>query len=1347
MKLNKKGFSLVELLAVIVIVGSLAFIAISAVTKYVERSRKEKVVQDKKNVSMAAQMYLQSNRNLYPKLIGDESIIKISELKKKSYLKDDITNEAGESCMENSYVRVYKLNEGDYSYTTYLYCGDDPVPAKPEIAKPVLEDFQFTGGQRNPDGSFSDVKDAKFSFTMRGSADDPDVGIYSYSYAIYVRSNEPGAIYTQVYDSESIKGGLEHSIKISSKNLASYMDITGFTNVRVDISIINEQGAKEDFSETSGDFDDQQAPSCGSKEGEAVDDNDWINKKSFGNKDAIVSGTRKYPARISVDCNDGSGSGCKRDRFTKSWPNDYESVSGKIDYNLGTRWGYIELEDNATNTNKTKCYVRANIDLQAPEVTVTFYKNTENGGKGTQVYQYTVKDEAQINATMPSGTVAANAYSDVSGAGSEKWLNKANYPYGLTMDVAIKDNLYLYSYDWSVNDELVPGGTGNAKISSSASHDNGVTEQAGGTASKGTFKRNNMGDNPKNDTELANAEYGALTGSITGLKLTREGKRYGKLTVCDKANNCTTVHIYANIDRTSPTTPTVNYKKQSSSSSSYEPGTANNYTNNEHWINDKIYAYIVGQKADKNNVAGAELSGWHKFTYNHIGQDASKTKYSWLAAKTGDATAIGSDLGYALNNEGVQRIQFRSCDKANNCSTYNAEAYVKIDLTKPTCDVVKTYNKSGVPNSAGWLKEGETVELSHKCTDSKNTDSGCNSNHQYNKQHYLYNFDINVKNAGANGVGSGGNVIDYAGNVSVECPKNVEVKIDYVKPTCDTKLTYSGTSGPNSAGWLKIGESVTLSKVCTDPKSSGTYKISSGCNSASAMNKASLKYNSDIKTDVAGAEGVNKGGKVIDIAGNESTTCPTKKVWIDHVAPTCSTNISYPGGKPSGGTESGWLGSGKTAVVKQVCSDAKSNNVSSGCSTSIKSFTYKTEINTTKAGAGGNNNGGGKVKDIAGNQSENCPANRTVRIDYTAPSCTPSATLGSSSGSTYSGGWTNKNVVLTAKCTERGTYKSGCKTDRKLTIDSDVSATFHFKYVEGVTKEDKNKVINGSDRARAQDVAGNYSNCNKDYYISVDKTAPKEFCEVVKEGTHKSYYSTDSNNNFYVKSTSYDQKVTSVYNGAQVSSGIKSTNYSLDGGSYSTTYSKKLACKSSARTAIAKIKVVDNASNPGSSGGTKCDNYVSVPGCCDSGYKGSWVNGTTCYRDGKKVTCDGGHYHRYKYSTLNGQECEKEKEAGSKCATKSCCSASNYTGCKKLVSCRNGNTAVFTSSSMSTWAGVVRHTSGYTNYLYLLDSSGGKYKVRASGLYEDYGYGKVVWIYKKCTGSPGSYCGYSQCPG
>ena len=42
-----------------------------------------------------------------------------------NYLKEDIKNDKGQSCMKESFVRVFKLGQTDYSYTAYVYCGDE----------------------------------------------------------------------------------------------------------------------------------------------------------------------------------------------------------------------------------------------------------------------------------------------------------------------------------------------------------------------------------------------------------------------------------------------------------------------------------------------------------------------------------------------------------------------------------------------------------------------------------------------------------------------------------------------------------------------------------------------------------------------------------------------------------------------------------------------------------------------------------------------------------------------------------------------------------------------------------------------------------------------------------------------------------------------------------------------------------------------------------------------------------------------------------------------------------------------------------------------------------------------
>ena len=66
---NKKGFTLVELLAVITILGILSLGTIGYVNQMIDKSKKEKLSQQEKTVKMAAESYLQANRSELPKAI------------------------------------------------------------------------------------------------------------------------------------------------------------------------------------------------------------------------------------------------------------------------------------------------------------------------------------------------------------------------------------------------------------------------------------------------------------------------------------------------------------------------------------------------------------------------------------------------------------------------------------------------------------------------------------------------------------------------------------------------------------------------------------------------------------------------------------------------------------------------------------------------------------------------------------------------------------------------------------------------------------------------------------------------------------------------------------------------------------------------------------------------------------------------------------------------------------------------------------------------------------------------------------------------------------------------------
>ena len=1089
---RKRGFTMVELLAVIVIVGVISVLGIVGVSRYISDARNAKEQEEKDNIAMAARLYMQANRELLPRTIGDSTSVQVSELRRTNYLKEDVKDQYGKSCMKKSFVRVYKLDEKEYSYRTYLYCGDVEVPPEVEVPRPEIVNFKFNGYGAN--GKFTNVKNASFSFKIKGSHDDTTIGVYSYSYTIYAKSSEEdSAKYTEVYYSGDIKAGYEPSIEIVSKVLSSYFDVTGYNAIRINISAVNEQGGKVEFSSDAGSFQDTDKPLCGLITGQALSDEDWVNKTTFN------SGTYKNNyRRITVACNDDFGSGCKRDNFTVSWPNDtQDSVSG-IDYSYGARWSYVTLSDNARDTNSTRCYVRANVDVKAPEVRVTVYKAKADGSRDGKVAELVVRDDGKRTSVLPSGTLKQDQYLNVVGADAEKWLNKENYPYGVVIDANVEDNLYLYSYEWAVNNAYVAGGSSNATISGTASVQNANTE--GGTASTGTFESTGMTDNPTNDTQLATAEHGVQTGSINGLVLKREGKRYGRLTVCDKAKNCTTVHIYANIDRTPPLVPTASYEKLTSHTP-YTAATASDYLATTKWSNEYVRPYISGQREDRqteNSSVQVSLSGWDHFTYSYKRQNGKNNSgLTWAAAKTGDVyNPFGgtTQYGFDIKDQGTHKVAFRSCDKAGNCSSYSEEDYPKVDTVKPTCGVAAAYTGTTGPNSAGWLKSGESVTLSHTCADEDSKfSSGCNASDYHNQQTYNFNSDINTSKAGANGYNSvygandntaGGHVVDYAGNISQECPK-MTVKIDHIAPNCAMVISYPQGDPLNptdtskiETGWLGLlngigptKKTAVVSLACTDvdsPSTSLMAAVKSNCDSNNASNKQSHIYNTEMNIMNAGAGGAGVGGRVYDIAGNV-TNCPADRtVKIDYTVPVCTTQIDYGTGANAANftqtstkitSDAGWLGWNtnadtvkEMAKVSQVCSDPNGNQ-KSGCYGTMRYKIYDYNLNTNQAGAVGVGDSG-FVQDTAGNKGD-CSINgnwKTVKIDYVRPVCAVTVTSsGSGNGynwtnSNYTGGWLGRgaSVKIQSTCTsaESGTgASSGCATNTSKTYSTEMSVT------------------------------------------------------------------------------------------------------------------------------------------------------------------------------------------------------------------------------------------------------------------------------------------------------------------
>lgn len=110
MKLNKKGFTLVELLAVVVILLAISVIAVSSISAAIERN-KEKQNNAKIEVIISyARLYYDSNRNLlhglYP---SGDGCIELDKL--------DLSDSESVDADGNSFIGVVRYNSSrEFSY-------------------------------------------------------------------------------------------------------------------------------------------------------------------------------------------------------------------------------------------------------------------------------------------------------------------------------------------------------------------------------------------------------------------------------------------------------------------------------------------------------------------------------------------------------------------------------------------------------------------------------------------------------------------------------------------------------------------------------------------------------------------------------------------------------------------------------------------------------------------------------------------------------------------------------------------------------------------------------------------------------------------------------------------------------------------------------------------------------------------------------------------------------------------------------------------------------------------------------------------------------------------------------
>ena len=518
---NNKGFSLIEILATIVIIGIVSTVGIVSVNSMINKSKQHFYESQKQQMVLAAQSYVQDNRNILPRNVGGMIKIKLSVLREKNYLKEDIIDQDKNVCdQDNSYVTVYKNNQTEYKYHGYLDCpackknGSVCYEDDGEL-KPVISiDFPDTNNQGN--ALFN--KNKKISIIMKATNDDdhPTIKIASYSYKIYVDN-------VLKYDS---------GIKIDNKRITytATEDIYKYVpgKIKVVATLTNTDGSTTSQTVVKN-FKDTIKPQCGRVTYEGVNKMTTYDTQSgtlpkCGESGYKWIGIGSVPRNrvVWIVCNDVEGIGCAQHEFSQNFTSEGEDDN-------------IVIKDKRSNSDT--CKVKKCIDLTTSKITVNFYKATSGGAiDGNTFKTYTAESQHTLASYLKTEE-------------HTEWLNYAKAPYGIIVKVKVDEPMSkIKSFTWKINPK-------EQSLSS-------VTD------ANTTIKT-------KSDLNSSN--------EVT-YWIKDDGVRKQDITVVDKAENKVRYILTLRIDKTAPQMPSVSANKKSSKDNISSPNgtgyTFNDWTQN-----------------------------------------------------------------------------------------------------------------------------------------------------------------------------------------------------------------------------------------------------------------------------------------------------------------------------------------------------------------------------------------------------------------------------------------------------------------------------------------------------------------------------------------------------------------------------------------------------------------------------------------------------------------------------------------------------------------------------------------------------------------------------------------------
>ena len=817
-----RGFSFVELLAAIVIMGLLSGLAIVSIRFLLNKAEKEYYKAQESEIIMAAKSYTQDNRNHLPKRVGLKTQIFLSTLQEKKYIGDVVDRSKKKCFPDQSYVQVYRYDKNHYSYVVDLVCDrykstdneDSDITSKPTIK------INFLNVSKTDKYS-----DAKVRVTIE---DDHKISSYSY---IIMRDNE------EIKNSGDIDGKLKEKLTVDIP-LKDYVPGKITVKVVATNTLGNQGNAKDSVTVKN-----ETAPTC-----EVIRDN---SVKDVNGNPTCEGRWIKDPTQATVEaqvkCIDKSGSGCQKDVYTQVFFGERKT-------------DFISMADNTGNTAPCEVYVC--IDVTKPTTPVI-----DNPYEGIWINKsYSIK----ISSYDKTAGIAYFEYrypdsTGVDGNGvSEKewhqWANSSKDPGDTTPFVTTPfskerdEYVEVRACDRAGNCSDIA--RSKIRIDKTDPTCTITKNKANPDGLNNWYVTNvNLKLNPKNDHgsgdravdspisyELKNTNSASYNGTTTGTQTETKGITwYGFIK--DEAGNKTSCNSGSfKVDTTKPDKPSITNR------------------NDNKWVNKSYTISVVSKDA----TSGIDYFAYRYPSSNSPGEN-TWNKYANSSRNPGDNTAFTTTN---FSKERDENVEIMACDVAGNCSD-TSSSRIRIDKTAPTCTVTRNIAQPNGNNN--WYKTNVTLTINRN--DVKGSgDRAVNSPVSYgvyatNSENY--DNRASKTQSDISKVTWYGFVKDEAGNKST-CNSG-SFKVDTTAPTCT--VNRSGTAGRNN--WYRSNVSLSLS---TNDNMSGvdTYDLKS---------TNSVSYNKNTTATITyETNKINWYGFVKDKAGN-TNSCSTT-FGIDKTSPT-----------------------------------------------------------------------------------------------------------------------------------------------------------------------------------------------------------------------------------------------------------------------------------------------------------------------------------------------------------------------------------------------------------------------------------------------------------------------------